>query len=310
MKKPYKIISITLTLLLLLSMQVWAASPGMDKAHTSQYVPVKATNVEMVKKVTVKGGTSKPAKGNSYAATGTLGEPLASGGTKYAIVIGINDYPGTSSDLQYAIADADSVFDSLINDYAFNSSNIIILKDAAASGTNIMKAISDMKTNLKAGDELVFYYSGHGAKGRAADGDSNNADQSIVVCNDDHSNFQYIWDGQLKAGFTGFKTNRIIFGFDSCLSGGMTVLKEAGRLVNMGCTATGYSYEGAQWGGGHGQFTYYFIVEGLGKMEQSLADIRPQDQKVSVEEAFDYTKAKCVQQTPTIADGFDKDLIL
>ena len=310
MKNPYKIISITLTLLLFLSMQVWAASPGIDKAHPNQYIPVKAANVEMVKKVTVKGATSKPAKGNSYAATGIIGEPLASGGTKYAIVIGINDYPGTSSDLQYAIADVNSVIDSLTNYYGFKTSNIIILKDVAASGTNIMNAINDMKTNLKAGDELVFYYSGHGAKGRAADGDSNNADQSIVVCNDDHSNFQYIWDGTLKEWFTGFKTNRIIFGFDSCLSGGMTVLKESGRVVNMGCTSTGYSYEGSQWGGGHGQFTYYFIVEGLGKMGQSPADIRPLDQKVSVEEAFDYTKANCVQQTPTIADGFDKDLIL
>ena len=73
----------------------------------------------------------------------------------------------------------------------------------------------------------------------------------------------------------------------------------------MACSATGLSYEGAQWGGGHGQFTYYFAEEG---MRYSSADVRISDGKVTVEEAFDYAKANCVYQAPTIADGFEKDL--
>jgi hypothetical protein len=107
--------------------------------------------------------------------------------------------------------------------------------------------------------------------------------------------------------FRDFNSNtRIVFIFDSCLSGGMAVLKGTNRVVNMACSATGLSYEGATWGGGHGQFTWYFAEEG---MYNQKADVKPIDTKVTVEEAFDYAKSKCVSQSPVIADGFANDLL-
>ncbi|MEM3693012.1 MAG: hypothetical protein QXI39_03210 [Candidatus Bathyarchaeia archaeon] len=41
-----------------------------------------------------------------------------------------------------------------------------------------------------------------------------------------------------------------------------------GRIVVMACSESGISYEGEAWGGGHGQFTYYFVDQGivLGKL--------------------------------------------
>ncbi|MFA5245848.1 MAG: hypothetical protein WC380_11150 [Pedobacter sp.] len=86
----------------------------------------------------------------------------------------------------------------------------------------------------------------------------------------------------------------------------MSVLKEAGRVVKMACTTSGLSYEG-NWGDGHGQFTYYFAIQGLGlKLADSPLD---SDSDVTVEESFDYSKANCQFQTPTIADGFTNDLL-
>jgi len=309
MKKSIKTISSMLVILLITTLQTFAVSPLPAGESHSVFAPVKASAVEIVKKVTVKANASKPAKAAATAATGVIGAPLPNGGTRYAIVIGINDYPGTSSDLDYAVADAESVIDTLML-YGFQSNNIIVLEDAAASGTNIYNAVLSMKSSLGAQDELVFFYSGHGAKGRADDGDTRSTDQSIVVCNDDHTGFQYIWDGQLQSWFGGFPTSRVIFAFDSCLSGGMSVLKDTGRVVNMACTATGYSYESDAWGGGHGQFTYYFIINGLALEELSPADVKLKDGQVSIEEAFDYAKAKCVSQTPTIADVFKNDLLM
>jgi len=81
-----------------------------------------------------------------------------------------------------------------------------------------------MRNLLGSNDELVFFYSGHGAKGKADDGDSSKTDQSIVVWKGSETDgFAFIWDGQLKALFNAFPTNRIIFIFDSCLSGGMII---------------------------------------------------------------------------------------
>jgi hypothetical protein len=84
------------------------------------------------------------------------------------------------------------------------------------------------------------------------------------------------------------------------------VLNASDRVVCMGSTINSMSLEGSQWGGGHGQFTYYLAEEGMLGMS---ADNHPEDQNVSVEEAYDYAKAHCQSQTPTIADGFTNDLL-
>lgn len=116
--------------------------------------------------------------------------------------------------------------------------------------------------------------------------------------------FSYLWDGELKRLFEGFDTNRIIFVFDSCLSGGMTDLAAEGRVINMACSESGVSYEFESLG--HGQFTYYFAVEG---MHNNKADTNTANGLVTIEEAFDYAKANCVYQKPTISDSFTNDLL-
>ena len=235
--------------------------------------------------------------------------PLTDGGKKYAIVIGINDYPGEANDLQYSVADAKSVDDVLLSKYGFSAENIQLLTNSECTRTAVYNAVNALKPQLTPQDELVFFYSGHGAKGKAADGDSSNNDQSIVVWNGttDADGFAFIWDGELKALFNDFPTNRIVFIFDSCASGGMSVLAKSGRIVNMACSASGYSYESSTWGGGHGQFTYYFAIQG---MLYANADTKLKDERVTVEEAFDYAKRYCTLQKPVIADGFSNDLLM
>lgn len=291
---------------LILAFQVSLVSADSGAAQANRYYPVKAENVEIVKKTTLKGAPAKPDKSQAKAATGTIGAAIPTGGRKYAIVIGISDYPGTSSDLQYGDKDAAEVKRILSSDYGFTG--VTILTNSGATTNAIYNAVNTMRSTLGPNDELVFFFSGHGAKGRADDGDFNKNDQSIVVWKGSEAEgFDFIWDGQLKALFSSFPTNRIIFIFDSCLSGGMSVLNSTGRVVNMACTSNGLSYEGDSWGGGHGQFTYYFVMQG---MDAGKADTFTKDGVVTVEEAFDYSKANCVWQTPTIADDFTNDLNL
>jgi len=295
------LLSVLLVALLLLTI-----SPPAVLAKSDGPGQVNATDVQIVKKVTLHGPAAKGGKTVPTAATGILGEPVQ--GEKYAVVIGINDYPGTGSDLQYTVADADEMSYVLTTTYGFSAGNVHELTNTNATKTAIYEAIADIKTSAKLGDEVVFFFSGHGAKGKADDGDKNNVDQAIVVQEvvQGTLQFAFIWDGELVQWFRGFPTNRIVFVFDSCLSGGMSVLKAPGRVVCMASTINSMSLEGTAWGGGHGQFTYYFAEEG---MQMAKADVRPNDSQVTVEEAFDYAKANCKSQTPTIADGFDKDLL-
>lgn len=276
-----------------------------------KFKPLPATDMEIVKKISLI-NKDKPAEAGSkktfQATAGILGD-LASG-NKYAIVIGIDDYPGLANDLVYTDDDAREMFQVLTQVYGYNPENIHLLIGIEASVENIQNAINDIKEKAGAGDEVVFFFSGHGGKGRAFDGDKEVIDESIISHDGNPNGILYhIWDGQLKSWFSDFQTSRIIFIFDSCLSGGMTDLSVPGRIINMATTETGTAYESDAWQ--NGQFTYYFVDQG---MIQGLADIHDyaeitDNEPTAVEEAFDYAKLKSVNQTPTIKDLFINDLL-
>jgi len=307
-----------LVVLLILATNVWllaaaapaAVSPRTD-AHASFLRPVAAADVVLVPKATLKGAPgdkgSKPPSTPKLASTGTLGAPLPSEGRRFAIVMGISDYPGTSSDLQYGDDDAREVRGVLMDTYHFPDTNIKMLVDRDATRANLKAELDAFVTANQIGskDELVFYYSGHGSKGRADDGDATTKDVAIVICNSTYTGFDFVWDGELLSMFKGYPAGRIVFVFDSCLSGGMNVLAGTGRFVAMACSATSYSYEGSQWGGGNGQFTYYMLISGMGaaKADKNL------DTFVPVEEGYDYAKAMCTLQAPQFTDGFTNDLL-
>lgn len=89
----------------------------------------------------------------------------------------------------------------------------------------------------------------------------------------------------------------------------MSVLDAPGRVVCMASTINGMSLEGDAWGGGHGQFTYYFAEEGMDYALADTYDSIPKTPDVTVEEAFDYASANCRNQIPVIADGFADGLL-
>jgi len=277
------------------------AKPDMNK-------PLPATDVELVKKVTLHGrpgggggGRGRPAK---QAATGVLGANVS--GNKYAIVIGISDYPGDENDLEYCDDDALDIYKALTTLYGYNASNIRLAVNMSANYTAIEAAVNDIKSQEVAGDEVVFFFSGHGASGKAEDGDKEKIDEAIVA--HDGSKLVPIWDGELKEWFSGFNTTRIIFIFDSCLAGGMTDLKGTDRIINMACSESGLSYEDDSWG--NGQFTYFFVDQGMLANKADKYDNIAEVADVTIEEAFDYAKANCRMQKPTISDSFSDDLLL
>jgi len=292
-------------LVLVLTAPVVLAKPDMNK-------PLHATDVEVVKKVTIQGkpgGGGKPAK---QAATGVLGANVS--GNKYAIIIGISDYPGEGNDLEYCDDDAQEMYNALAGLYGYKPSNIRLLKDLDASFTAIQHAINATRSQVADGDEVVFFFSGHGAKGKADDGDDEKIDEAIIS----HDGSQdgkliAIWDGQLEEWFVSFQTSRIIFIFDSCLAGGMTDLQAPGRIINMACSEGGVSYEGEAWE--NGQFTYFFVDQGIlgrgaDRYDHDKDGVFPESTDVTIEEAFDYAKANCQMQKPAISDSFSNDLLL
>jgi len=86
---------------------------------------------------------------------------------KRALCIGINDYPGTSSDLAGCVNDAND-WAAVLKGRGFD---VQMLIDGQAKGRSMRKAISDLVCQAKSGDLVVVQYSGHGSYVPDEDGD-------------------------------------------------------------------------------------------------------------------------------------------
>lgn len=319
--KGRKLFWLVLSLLLIASLVLvavaYAAAPD-NPGKLDKHKPVHATDVELIKKISVKTPDSsfvpsdqaaQDKKMVKEAATGILGDHPVSG-DKYAIVVGISDYSGTVNDLNYCDDDANDMFSVLTSVYGFESDNVYLLLNDSATREAILSAIEDIGDVATDEDEVVFFYSGHGTIGKADDWDEEINDEAIVAY---EGRDGFIWDGELKVAFSEFETSRIIFIFDTCKAGGMKDDLEApGRVIAMATTEGSLAIESASWGGGHGEFSYYFVDEG---MLQSKADMYDHDgdaetADVTVEEAFDYANENCQYDNPTIGDYFVNDLLL
>jgi hypothetical protein len=84
----------------------------------------------------------------------------------FALVIGINRYPGlpSESQLKGAVPDADAVVRYLKD--TFTNPNITYLCDAAATREGIINAFRYLRdnTNIQRDDAIFIYYAGHGAR--------------------------------------------------------------------------------------------------------------------------------------------------
>jgi hypothetical protein len=112
-------------------------------------------------------------------------------GMKKALVVAVNDYPGTGSDLQGCINDA---FDGLttLKAKGFTCSS---LSNAGAKKATILAALKSLITCARAGDSLVFYYSAHGSRVQDASGDEVDG-WDEVLCPHDWPN--YVSDDDIR----------------------------------------------------------------------------------------------------------------
>ncbi len=226
-------------------------------------------------------------------------------GKIYALVIGISRYqdPSTYHNLQYADVDARAFYSFLISPTGAKADplNVDTLYNEGATKEEFGKQFTSIKNRLKKGDQFYIYFSGHG--------DAYDADLAFLLMynapsgNDrDH----YITDvgtinihtikSLIKAIIAEREANVILI-TDACRSNELPPGKEKGREIffeemytkNSGeiqlisCLANQVSFEGSQWGGGRGLFSWH-LINGL----KGLADTRPQDGVVTLKELVAY----------------------
>lgn len=147
----------------------------------------------------------------------------------WAVLIGINDYPGTSGDLPYSINEINSFKKTLITKGNWNESHIKMIKDSEANHDNIIDALEWLGEQETSIDVSIIYFVGHGGK----------IDNNYTFSAYDSKIFDY----ELDTAFDSYD-GRIVLIMDCCHSGGFVeTVKGRGRMIMAACDKDGLAYQ-------------------------------------------------------------------
>ncbi len=183
-------------------------------------------------------GAGKPHGGGGSSSGGT-----AITGNRYALVIGISDYQGTSNDLQYADDDAKD-WANYLRGVGYQ---VDLLLDSQATKANILAAFQALADKEQAGDGVVIAYSGHGYYSKR-----------------DKTSMLIAWElvgvttAEIEAITDTFDTQHVYFFDDACNQGTMDKLGNPGWLLAIGSNTHTYTYDGDATMA-NGIFTYYMM---------------------------------------------------
>jgi hypothetical protein len=137
---------------------------------------------------------------------------------KRALCVGINDYPGTNMDLAGCVNDAKD-WRGLLEGRGYA---VTTLLDAEATRANIVEGLKALVAGARAGDSLVFTFSGHGSW--LPDDDSDEPDaRDEMMCPYDVTQDQFLLDDDLHAVFSQKPQGAQLYVIaDCCHSGSVT----------------------------------------------------------------------------------------
>ena len=226
-------------------------------------------------------------------------------GVNRALVVGISQYQQIHG-LEYADKDAEEFSGFLLNNpnWKIVQDHLLLLTNEKAKSGNIITSLTWLLEQSKEGDNVLFYFSGHGDVETAAD-----IDKGFLLTYDCPKNnyitgalgvdvLQHIFTEMLEKGI------RIYIVTDACRSGHL-----AGGAAGATQTAKAFSkqwknetkilssqpdevsFEGRQWGNGRGVFSF-FLIKGL----NGLADLN-NDSVVTLSELEQYVGLQVAEAT-------------
>lgn len=158
----------------------------------------------------------------------------AAGGV-WAVVIGIDDYPGSRSDLRAAVNDARDV-DAALELYGVPAERRLLLLDRQAAAATITAALDWLVARAGPGSTAVFFYAGHVRKLGAGSETMVGADGGLVR------------DTDLATRLAGLESSRTWLAIAGCYGGGFAEALAPGRILTAASDADSLAYENAAYG--------------------------------------------------------------
>ena len=202
-------------------------------------------------------------------------------GGVWAVVVGIDDYPGGDADLRAAVADARDV-DSALAAYGVPANHRFVLLDHQATADNIRGALAWMAARASADSTVVFFYSGH-VRQVAGDPDRDGevVDEAIVAADGDN-----VYDGQVADLLRGIDARSAWIGIAACYGAGFEDVLAPGRILTAAAGENDVAYENSSLG--HSYMVEYMVRRAM------LQGKAP----ASVQDAFAWARAQIARDYP------------
>ena len=241
---------------------------------------------------------------------------LTTYGRSYALLVGIEDYPGIVNDLDYCVDDVIDMRAALLAHPLWAEENITMLTNGAATKSAVLDEIARIAGIMNLWDCFLFHYSGHGSNSVFTEylctvdlyyvwisvEDLTTALETVPVPGNGLANVYVFLDSCYSSGFikakTAFDATPKYMPFDPRTDSPASI-GTASRATflarqltgdNM-CVITACDENQSSWDDvilENGVFTY-FLVEGInGPSIQWTPANSDNDEWVTIEEAFDY----------------------
>lgn len=194
-------------------------------------------------------------------------------GEVFALIVGIDDYPGTRHDLGAAVADADTVNEALAR-FGVPAANRVVLRNGQARRSGIVSAVRSLVATAGPGSTIVFAYAGHVRK---LDRDT----EAIVAADGGVLSDQELADLLAPSSADGMWLL-----LATCYAGGFTELLGPGRILTAAADAQSLAYESPSINGSY--LVHHLVREGW---LQGRAG-------PTVQEAFAFADARIAQEYP------------
>ncbi len=158
--------------------------------------------------------------------------PRSSG--TWAVMIGINNYPGSEYDLQYAVNDANEVNRALAGFGVAAERRLLLLDNQAGLGS-IRRSVEWLNANAGPDATVVFFYAGHVRKA--------GSNEAIVGADGG-----MLRDVELAAMLDELQAAKVWIGIAACYGGGFTEVMKPGRVLVAAAAANELAYENVSFG--------------------------------------------------------------
>ncbi len=199
----------------------------------------------------------------------------------WALVVGIDDYPGNDADLNAGTADAREV-DSALAAYGVPGQRRILLLDRQATADNIRAGLAWLAGRASSDATVVFFYSGHVRQVTGdADRDGEATDEAIVAADGEP-----VYDGEVAGIFRNLEARGVWLGIAGCYGSGFDDALAAGRVLTAAAAEPDLAYENSALG--HSYLVEYMVHRAMLQGRASG----------SVQESFSWAQAQIAKDYP------------